>query len=361
MQESEQTKWDYVSFKHYLNHLHFFRGQPLLVWRTFLGYFKTLILKKRVLRSVEFAVTYDCQLRCDKCFALKWLEEKNKRPYLTVEQIKDVWKQAYDLGAIHVNLTGGEPLLRNDITDVIKTCKPKGTLISLVTNGILLTEEKAKELKKAGLNTIQISIDSAKKEFHDKYRGYKGCYEKVMNAVSNAKKAKLNISLSTVATHENIYTDEIDEMLKLAEEKDVMLLINHAGGVGGWSEKESLCLTKEDRKVVNEFMKHPRARVCEMFNFYNKPGISLLGKDKINISAYGEVYPCTYIMLNFGNILKESIKDIWRKMAEFEYFKGFTTETLRIDNKEFIKKYIEPLSKTDKPILTIEECEKFTS
>ena len=113
-----------------------------MMWRYFLGYFKTRVLKQRVLRSVELAVTYDCNLRCDKCFALKWLNEENKRDYMTVEQIKKMWDEAYKLGAVHVNITGGEPLMRRDIVDVVKALKPKRTLVSIVTTGIFLTEEK---------------------------------------------------------------------------------------------------------------------------------------------------------------------------------------------------------------------------
>ena len=77
-----------------------------MMWRYFLGYFMTRVLKQRVLRSVELAVTYDCNLRCDKCFAFKWLNEENKRDYMTVDQIKKMW-EAYNLGAVHVNITGG--------------------------------------------------------------------------------------------------------------------------------------------------------------------------------------------------------------------------------------------------------------
>jgi len=156
--KQKEMKWDYLSIHHYLNHWRFFKGRPLTIYRTARGFFKTLVLKKRVLRSVELAVTYNCQLRCDKCFALKWLEEE-KKPFLTVEQIRNLWEQAYNLGAVHINLTGGEPLLRKDICDVVRACKPKGTVVSIVTNAIALTEEKARELKEAGLNTFQISLD----------------------------------------------------------------------------------------------------------------------------------------------------------------------------------------------------------
>ena len=78
---------------------------------------------------------------------------------MTVNQIKDLWDQAYKLGAVHVNITGGEPLMRRDIVDVVKALKPKRTLVSIVTTGIFLTEEKARELKKAGLGNLYMSFD----------------------------------------------------------------------------------------------------------------------------------------------------------------------------------------------------------
>tara|TARA_B100000929_G_C15474001_1_gene408835 strand:- start:350 stop:1492 length:1143 start_codon:yes stop_codon:yes gene_type:complete len=329
-----------------------------MMWRYFLGYFKTRVLKQRVLRSVELAVTYDCNLRCDKCFALKWLNEENKRDYMTVDQIKKMWDEAYKLGAVHVNITGGEPLMRRDIVDVVKALKPKRTLVSIVTTGIFLTEEKARELKKAGLNTFQISLDSSIAVEHDKYRGYKGSYEKVFQAVEIARKVGINVILSTVITHQNVKTPAIPNMLDIAEKNDTFLLLNIAGRSGGWSEKDYLLVEKEERnKFVTEFCKHPRARISQMFNFYGKPGICNMGKDKLNISAYGEVYPCTYVAMVFGRLKDRSLKDIWDQMNEFKYFKGFTTSCRRVDDEEFAKKYISKLAMHDKPYMNLEDVE----
>jgi MoaA/NifB/PqqE/SkfB family radical SAM enzyme len=329
-----------------------------MMWRYFLGYFKTRVLKQRVLRSVELAVTYDCNLRCDKCFALKWLNEENKRDYMTIDQIKKMWDQAYKLGAVHVNITGGEPLMRRDIVDVVKALKPKRTLVSIVTTGIFLTEEKARELKKAGLNTFQISLDSSIAVEHDKYRGYKGSYEKVFQAVEIARKVGINVILSTVITHQNVKTPAIPNMLDIAEKNDTFLLLNIAGRSGGWSKKDYLLVEKEERnKFVTEFCKHPRARISQMFNFYGKPGICNMGKDKLNISAYGEVYPCTYVAMVFGRLKDRSLKDIWDQMNEFKYFKGFTTSCRRVDDEEFAKKYISKLAMHDKPYMNLEDVE----
>ena len=362
VEDTGGVRWNYnsglTSLKHYWQHLTFFKGRPFMMWRYFLGYFKTRVLKQRVLRSVELAVTYDCNLRCDKCFALKWLNEENKRDYMTVDQIKKMWDEAYKLGAVHVNITGGEPLMRRDIVDVVKALKPKRTLVSIVTTGIFLTEEKARELKKAGLNTFQISLDSSIAVEHDKYRGYKGSYEKVFQAVEIARKVGINVILSTVITHQNVKTPAIPNMLDIAEKNDTFLLLNIAGRSGGWSKKDYLLLEKEERnKFVTEFCKHPRARISQMFNFYGKPGICNMGKDKLNISAYGEVYPCTYVAMVFGRLKDRSLKDIWDQMNEFKYFKGFTTSCRRVDDEEFAKKYISKLAMHDKPYMNLEDVE----
>ena len=220
VEDTGGVRWNYnsglASLKHYWQHLTFFKGRPFMMWRYFLGYFKTRVLKQRVLRSVELAVTYDCNLRCDKCFALKWLNEENKRDYMTVDQIKKMWDEAYKLGAVHVNITGGEPLMRRDIVDVVKALKPKRTLVSIVTTGIFLTEEKARELKKAGLNTFQISLDSSIAVEHDKYRGYKGSYEKVFQAVEIARKTKPGVTV-----HITTYGEFPAPLQKTIEEKGV--------------------------------------------------------------------------------------------------------------------------------------------
>jgi MoaA/NifB/PqqE/SkfB family radical SAM enzyme len=324
-------KWDYMSPKRYLKHVLLidFKRQPTLLFRTLKGYFRTIILKKRTLRSVEFAVTYRCQLSCPKCFAAKFSDSNRKE--LSVSQIAGIWKQCLALGAIHVNITGGEPLLRSDIYDVIKAFQPHRTFISLVTNSLLLNEERLKELKKAGLSYLQISLDSYLKELHDKLRGSPGCYDKVISGATLAKKIGLHVSFTTVATHQNVRTSEIPEMLKISEKLGVFLLINFAGRSGNWSGKDDMLLTREDRLVLNEYMKHPLARLCEMINFYNIPGLCLAGKDKLNISAYGDVYPCTHIHISFGNALSESIKDIYEKIASFSYFKGFATDCIRYE------------------------------
>tara|TARA_Y100000310_G_C20674083_1_gene811909 strand:- start:1570 stop:2889 length:1320 start_codon:yes stop_codon:yes gene_type:complete len=352
--EDAEMDWDYMDANHYLNHLHFFRRQPLLLARMIWGIIRTKVFKQDCVRSVELAVTYNCNLRCDKCFALKWLEGK-KSKFLTVEEIKNMYAQAYKMGATHVNLTGGEPVGRKDIVEVVKALKPRGTLISLVTNGIMVTEEKIIALRKAGLNTLQVSLDSFTPELHDKYRGHKGCYEAAIRAAQLAKKHGLNVCFTTVATHENIESQELPNMLKLAKKMGILLLINYAGRSGGWHHKDFLVLTKDDKKVLNQYMHDPFARLQQMFNYHLKPGMCLMGKDKFNVSAYGEVYPCTHVFMSFGNVKDEPLPKILKRMRNFEYFNKETYDCPRCDDNEFIDKFMDPIARDPRPMLDIQE------
>jgi len=179
----------------YLRHLRFIRN-PVLASRILAGYYRTLVLKQDRLRSIELAVTYHCQASCHKCYAAN-LKQRD-RPYLSVPEIREIVNQAMKLGLIHINLTGGEPSLRQDLLEIIRACRPGENMVSLVTHAFTLTRDSIKALKKAGLNTMQISLDSADRETHDRLRGITGCYDKALQAAGWARESGINLCFSTV-------------------------------------------------------------------------------------------------------------------------------------------------------------------
>lgn len=155
-----------------LEHKKFIKKKPLVLPRIVNGFFKRMILRKNVLRTVDFAMTYDCHYKCEYCSA--YLLKKKDKPILTVEQIKNVWQQALKLGVIHINLTGGEPLRRNmdELCAIIRNLSPEKILVSLVTNSLWVTKEKLIKLKEAGLDTLQLSIESMNPEKNEWF----GCF-----------------------------------------------------------------------------------------------------------------------------------------------------------------------------------------
>lgn len=311
----------------FIKHLVFIRN-PQLVGKIFSGYFKTLILKKNVLRSIELAITYRCQAKCHKCYARNLLDPN--REELTLPQIKEIIDQACRLGLIHINLTGGEPLLRKDLFEIIKICSARKIIVSVVTNGILLTEEMVRRMKDTGLNTIQLSLDSADRDVHDSLRGLPGCYNRIMESVKWFKKYEINVCFTTVLSTESVSNfEEMKKLLKLSEDKKAFLLICDSAAVGGWEgQKEKMFSCQERDFILAKLMKHPNARHHSMYNFRLKAGCPA-GIEKIYITAYGDITPCDLIHESFGNVLKEPLRVVWKRMCNDPRFKMKTSHCIR--------------------------------
>ena len=309
-----------------LKHLKYIKSARLGA-RIAKGFVKGLVLKQPVLRSVELAINYECNAKCDMCYARDLLDAK--RANMTVEQIKSIWDQAHELGAVHVNITGGEPLLRKDICEIVKALKPKSTLVSIVTNASLIDEEKIKALKKAGLSYLQISLDSVDAKKHDDLRKIPGLHEKTIRAVELCKKYGISCCFSSVVYHGGV--EDFEKIVKLAKKYDIMVLMNYVGIVGGWKTEEELALTKDDFVRIHNLMKDPNVRFHTMYNFSGKLECPA-GKEKLYITAYGDVMPCNKNQMKaYGNVLKEPLKDIWMRMYYNPEFTSYCKDCKRFN------------------------------
>jgi MoaA/NifB/PqqE/SkfB family radical SAM enzyme len=293
-------------------HLTFIR-RPRVLARVARGYVRGMVLGRDVLRSIEFSVTYACQARCHKCYAADLGDDERRR--LSVEQIRGVIDQALPLGLIHVNLTGGEPTLRKDLPEIVRACRPDRVVVSLVTNSLSLTREKLHSYRQAGLNTIQISLDSADAETHDRLRGVPGCFDQVLRAAAWARELGINLCFSTVlSTEADSDQSAMQRLLDLAEREDAFLLLCDSAAVGGWDGQCEKMFSREDRnRVLAELLKHPRARHHSMYNFRGRSGCPA-GVEKIYVTAYGDVTPCDLVHDVAGNILSEELDTIWQRM-----------------------------------------------
>lgn len=316
-----------IKLQKLIKHLRFIKN-PLVVKRILNGYFKTVVLGRNTLRSIELSITYQCQAKCHKCYSANLYEMQGD--YLTVEQIRTVINQAMALGIIHVNITGGEPTLRKDILEVIEACRPGEIMVSLVTNALTLTREKMNLLKKVGLNTIQISLDSADQKEHDRLRGVSGCYDKAMAAASWARELGINLCFSTVlSTEHSSNKEEMYKLLALAEREKAFLLICDSAAVGRWEGQDCKMMTCAERnRILEELMRHPAARHHNMYNFRMKVGCPA-GIEKIYISAYGDVTPCDLIHDSYGNVLREDLETIWNKICSQSLYSQKTYDCIR--------------------------------
>lgn len=332
--------------KSYINHSRFAFKTPFAVPRFINGVIKTKIFKKPALRVVEIAVNYNCNSKCIMCSCSNLLNVDKEKMLFTPSEYKEIGKTLTKLGVTTIVITGGEPLLRNDIAEVIRALNPKNKIISLVTNAILFTRDKAKELKKAGLNTIEFSIESNKEEENDKIRGIKGHFKKVMDGIKNAKEAKLNVCLSPTLSHKNI--NEFEEFIKFAKELDCFIFLSLAGSVGKWSHADEIMLNEKDWEFMEKLVKkYSFIRNDFNTNYTLKSGCPT-GREKLYISPYGDILPCSFTHISFGNIKKESLEDIWKKMREF--YKEEFPYCRRIRDKEYAQKILDPVKDMKLPL-----------
>jgi MoaA/NifB/PqqE/SkfB family radical SAM enzyme len=333
-----------------VRHFEFLKYKPLVVPRLARGFFRKMILRQDVLRTVDLAITGDCHYKCVFCSAYQLY--KKGGPFLTVEQIKDIWRQCVELGAIHVNLTGGEPLLRDfgEVCQIIRNLNPRHFLVSLVSNGLNVTKDKLRELKKAGLDTLQLSIESTDPHKHDEMTGIQGNLAKVMEAIHQAKTLNLNVCLNAVFYNRNAY--EIKKLIDFSRKEAVFLVLNTASSEGNWYSASDKKLLPEDMAIFDEFMRFPHVRHDSSINFSGKRECPA-GKERIHITAYGDVLTCPLVQISYGNVLKEPLKDIYRRMLSIDHLRKYSRMCKHAFDKEYYDKVILPIEKEEKRPVSI--------
>ncbi len=280
--------------------------KPSCTLRGVLSLVEAHIFNKKVLRGVELAITYKCQARCDKCSCRTMID--NSRAEMTTQQVLYVCKQVTRAGAILINLTGGEPLLRDDIVDIVREINKMPVLISLTTNGLLL-ERYLGKLRWAGLNVLQISLNSPFEEEHDEQIGVEGSYRKVLAGIKEAKALGIEVLINTVVTREILYSERITELLKLVKKNRCILSLIIPAAVGGWSNKD-VSLTEEDYKQIQRLLKYNFV-TTDTESCY-RGGRCPAGTEKVYISPYGDLYPCPFIQHRYGNVFESNFIELWK-------------------------------------------------
>lgn len=325
----------------FFDHFRFVKKTPGVLPRIFSGIVNVNILGRPRLRVVEIAVNFACNGRCVFCSAAKMFEAKSEKNKLSVEEYKKIGKTLDKLGVVGIVITGGEPFLRKDLPDIIKALGPENKIISIVTNSLVLDENKIKSVAEAGVNSIEFSLESENEKENDRLRNTKGHYKKVLSGIKLAKKAGLNVCLSPCLSHQNI--NNFEKYIQFAQKKGAFILLSLAGDVGRWSDKENVVLTENDWEIMENMRKKYRIiRNDFSTNFILKEGCPA-GREKLYISPYGDIIPCSFTHLSFGNLRKEPLEKIWKKMSNFPPYKDYFPHCRRTRDRDYANKYLDPL------------------
>ena len=291
-------------------------------------------------------ITTACQCDCIHCSAVRF-KNKERKP-LTTGECKDFIRQTQELGVVNIIFTGGEPLLRSDLFELIATVDPREAIAMIFTNGMLLTEENVQKLVDAGLYSLMVSLDSPDADEHNRMRCTEQCWEKAVAGMERCLQAGLLCGISTYATPERVRNGKLVEMIELGRKIGVQeivvfdvvptgrLLRHEEKELLADDDKAELCRIEEEingRKgyphiVTQAHVNGPSGAGCyaSWFQFYS--------------TAYGDVTPCDFTPLTFGNIRDASLQAIWERMtAHAAYCER--QDHCRMQDREFRRRFID--------------------
>jgi|TARA_B100001971_G_C18265022_1_gene591222 heme b synthase len=286
-------------------------------------------------RLIAFELTGSCNLQCKHCRASASKEMDPDE--LTTLEVKNVIDNIALFFKPILILTGGEPLLRDDIFEIVEHATKKGLRVVLGTNGTLLNNKVAEKLTKVGVKRVSISIDCAFAEDHDEFRGVEGAYNDSLKGISACKKAGLEFQINTTVTRHNFYDlKKINSQTKElgAAAHHIFLLVPTGRGKGIAEEEispdkyESVLNWMYDVKDDGVNMKatcaphfvrifHKRSKADGIKLAHKKKGMHAMmggcmgGTTFAFISRKGDVDPCGYLPLHAGNIREKPFNEIW--------------------------------------------------
>lgn len=288
---------------------------------------------------IQFQYNYKCNFRCDHC-SVKQFQGKNEKRSFSLDDVRELSRQADEMGLAHLVITGGEPLVFKDFDALVAAIDPQKFYITSDTNGWLLDDVRARHLKSIGVDKIQLSLDSLDAKEHDAFRHAPGSHERAMKAIDAAKNAGLNIILSTVVTHQRIHTQEFIDYLEFAKSKDVGTFVTYAKPVGAWEGNFEALVTKEDMAYMRDVLEKKYSVFTHLTPSYGMDLGCIAVKRMISVTQYGDVLPCPYIHVSIGNVFEEPLKDIVARGMKIKWFGKHINTCLIAESRPFIKKYI---------------------
>lgn len=282
-------------------------------------------------------VTEACNLRCRHCHATSSTaspdELDTKEGFRLLDQIAAL------KGFQMLAYSGGEPLVRRDIDDLLAYGKKVGLVNVIATNGTLIDYPRAKELKKLGVKGIAVSFDSTDPEIHNAIRQNPTAYDRAIRGIEAARRAGMVVQLNYTAMKENLET--LPEVVKFAHHiQAAIMLCYQLVPMGRGSTIASSALSPEDNKhLMNTVRKLQKDAVTivepvagpqywsHLLGRDNKDPKSVIRKHPfhgcaagwglIYVKPNGDVWPCPFVPVSGGNIRNKSLSEIHKKSDIF--------------------------------------------
>jgi len=278
-------------------------------------------------------LTHRCPLHCVYCS--NPLELQSRANELSTEIWSRVFKEAAEAGVLQADFTGGEPLARPDIVELVRAARSAGLYVNLITSGLPLDEAKLDALLAAGLDHLQLSFQGARAEIAAEISGTKSHAQK-LRVLEWLKSRRVAVTLNFVIHRRNL--DQLAEMLAIAEFSSATRVEFAHVQYYGWAfaNREQLLPTREQLTNSVEFFKRAQERlsgkirveyvVPDYYAKYPKPCMGGWGRKLMLITPTGDALPCHAAQiipgLQFENVKDHSLRQIWEASEAFQEFRG---------------------------------------
>ncbi|MBA4416406.1 MAG: radical SAM/SPASM domain-containing protein [Syntrophus sp. (in: bacteria)] len=289
-----------------------------------------MVQREFPLRMVAWEVTRNCNLNCIHCRA-----SATRGPYtdeLTFQECTRIIDEIKTFADPTIILTGGEPLMRDDIFDIITYGTEKGLRMVIAVNGTLLDTAKAQRLKEVGIKRVSMSLDGRNREAHDRFRGVAGSFDAVMNGAKMLNDAGLPFQINTTITRLN--GDDLDDIYRIvkaigAVAWHIFLLVPVGRGEGLKGEELNTRMYEEvlERLYGIEKREEIEIKVTCAPHYYRivkekgdtpKSAGCLAGKSFMFISHRGVAQPCGYLEMASGDVRERGIRKVWEESPIFD-------------------------------------------
>lgn len=297
---------------------------------------------------IRLEKSYLCNFQCTHCSAEyymdrhleKVLKVTDDRTKINYDDIRELSRQADELGLARFVITGGEPLVMRDFDAVVEAIDPDKHYIITDTNGWFLDDAKAKHIKSIGVEKVQLSLDSFIEADHDNFRNKPGSYKRVMRAIDASVNAGLNIILSTVLVRGRAKTQEFRDLCQFSTDRGIGLYVSYAKPTGSCTEHAEFVIDKEDADIVRALEKEFKV-FTHMTPSYGSFKGCITVKGIITVTSTGEVTPCPYIDFSLGNLHETSLKEILDRGMRNPWLGPHRPDCLIGEDPAFIKIHTE--------------------
>lgn len=272
---------------------------------------------------MDIALTFRCQNDCVHCYA----GGPHETPELTTAQWKAVIDKLNEVGVFILTFTGGEPTLRDDLPELLHYAQTKGIVTGLITNGRRLKDPAYVEtLEKAGLDFVQITLESHKPLVHDAMTKAKGSWKETVQGIKNAVASQIYVSTNTTLGKQNAqgFLTTIDYIKELGVDAFGCNSLIYSGKAS--EAQNEFALSADQLKTLLPQIREKAEGLCLKFLWYTPTqycelnplqlglGVKSCTAASINacVGPNGDVYPCQSYFQSLGNLLTDPWTKIWQ-------------------------------------------------